>query len=93
MKLSRKSFKFGCTKIISLVEYSLAEPVDEMQKSYEQFLQRMKRKKKIQVVTRFFLYVSIHLFLASILLFLVLGAFVVANLNFFCHATSGNERF
>lgn len=27
---------------------NLAEPVDELQKSYEQFLQRMKRKKKIQ---------------------------------------------
>lgn len=35
---------------------SLAEPVDKLQKSYEQFLQRMERKnnKRIQVVTCFF---------------------------------------
>jgi hypothetical protein len=40
---------------LPLLLNSLAEPVDELQKSYEQFLQRMKRKKKIQVVTSFFL--------------------------------------
>ncbi|XP_058787612.1 uncharacterized protein LOC131661966 [Vicia villosa] len=35
-------------KMYRLGAKNLAEPVDEMQKSYEQFLQRMKRKKKIQ---------------------------------------------
>ncbi|CAI8597365.1 unnamed protein product [Vicia faba] len=35
-------------KMYRLGAKNLAEPVEEMQKSYEQFLQRMKRKKKIQ---------------------------------------------
>jgi hypothetical protein len=63
---------------LPLLFNSLAEPVDELQKSYEQFLQRMNRKKKIQVVTSFFLCM---LFWHLCYYCVVLGAFSVANLK------------